>query len=108
MQDQSCHVPSAACQMPKSTGCCLGEVYCPRSGSPAICQKSPSTLGTTTRSWPNMIRVNPHATKRNKNALIESLFTISPFGMETDKRVEVPGEKGATGSPQQIRLLSPL
>src|ERR1035441_2916272 len=55
MQDHSCHVPSAACQMPKSTGCCLGEVYCPRSGSPAICQNSPSTLGTMTCAAANVL-----------------------------------------------------
>jgi hypothetical protein len=55
-----------------------------------------------------MIREKPHATKRNKNALIESLFTISPFGMEPDKRIEVPGEKADTGPSQQIQLLSPL
>lgn len=35
MQVQSCQVPSAACQMVKSTGSCLSLVYSPRSGLPA-------------------------------------------------------------------------
>lgn len=43
MQDQSCHVPSAAGQMAKSTGCCPAVVKAgPRSGSPAMGQQAPN------------------------------------------------------------------
>src|SRR5437762_10325765 len=48
--DHNCHVPSAACHTAKSTGCCSGLEYLPRSGSPATCQNSPSTCGTSTVS----------------------------------------------------------
>jgi hypothetical protein len=47
IHDHSCQVPSAACQIPKSTGCCFGSVSGPRSGSPAIVHHSPATRGTT-------------------------------------------------------------
>src|SRR5437899_830620 len=46
MHDQSCQVPSAACQTAKSTGCWLVAVRAPRSGSPAACHQSPTTRGT--------------------------------------------------------------
>src|SRR5437773_4543043 len=46
VQDQSCHVWSAACQMAKSTDCCLGSVRPPRSGSEAISIHSPETRGS--------------------------------------------------------------
>ena len=45
MQDHNCQVPSAACQTPKSTGCCSFRVYSPKSGLPAICHHSPSITG---------------------------------------------------------------
>src|SRR5439155_2195527 len=48
--DHNCHVPSAACHTAKSTGCCSGLEYLPRSGSPATCQNSPSTCGASTVS----------------------------------------------------------
>src|ERR1700722_5559724 len=50
MQDQICQLPSAACQMAKSTGCWRSVVYWPRSGLPATCHHSPSILGTNTVS----------------------------------------------------------
>ena len=45
MQDEICQEPSAACQMPKLTGCCRGSLYLPRSGLLAICHDSPSICG---------------------------------------------------------------
>src|SRR5262245_716492 len=52
MHDQSCQLPSAACQIEKSTGCWFGPVSVPRSGSPAICQNSPSMDGMKTGELP--------------------------------------------------------
>ena len=48
MHDQICHVPSAACQTPKSTGCCFSLVYGPKSGSPATGHHAPSMTGRST------------------------------------------------------------
>src|ERR1700722_15569771 len=50
MQDHICQVPSAACQIAKSTGCWRSVVYWPRSGLSATCHHGPSILGTSKTS----------------------------------------------------------
>ena len=45
MHDHNCHVPSAACQMEKSTGCCWGLPNAPRSGLSATVHQSPTMRG---------------------------------------------------------------
>src|SRR5690242_8659931 len=88
MHDQSCHVPSAACQMPKSTGCCLDVVYFPRSGSPATCQNSPSIRGTRTRSSASVLPAShSNAIRANLNwRMLISWFEqlkIAGLGLES-------------------------
>src|SRR5215470_455333 len=48
MQDHTCHEPSPACQIAKSTTCWSGRLsYAPRSGLEATCQKSPTIWGAS-------------------------------------------------------------
>src|SRR4051812_39439575 len=61
MQDHICQVPSAACQIAKSTGCWRSVLYLPRSGLPATCHHGLSILGTSTTSaaLAFCVRANP-------------------------------------------------
>jgi len=89
MHDQSCHAPSAACQTPKSTGCCFGRPKSPKSGLPATWIHGPITGVRYSAAWltkakaSDPVRTNAAVALTVKEEISFKMFGVSPAQNDT-------------------------